>query len=60
MVANEIGVGGECRPVNNRKFEVDKKRPSVPSLQTIKRTFEHAGVEFPEGEPPRLKAGGDQ
>jgi predicted transcriptional regulator len=42
------------------RFEVGKKRPSVLSLQTIRRALEHAGVEFPEGEPPRLKAGGDQ
>jgi ribosome-binding protein aMBF1 (putative translation factor) len=42
------------------KFEVGKKRPSVLSLQTIKRALEYAGVDFHEGEPPRLKAGGDQ
>ena len=39
------------------KFEVGKKRPSVLSVQTIKRALEHAGVDFQEGEPPRLKAG---
>jgi hypothetical protein len=37
------------------KFEVGKKRPSVLSVQTIKRALEHAGVEFPEGDPPSLK-----
>ena len=42
------------------KFEIGKKRPSVLSLQTIKRALEDAGVDFHEGEPPRLKAGGDQ
>jgi ribosome-binding protein aMBF1 (putative translation factor) len=42
------------------KFEIGKKPPSVLSLQTIKRALEYAGVDFHEGEPPRLKAGGDQ
>jgi hypothetical protein len=39
-------------------FEVDKKRPSVLSVQTIKRALERAGVEFLKGDPPRLMAGG--
>jgi transcriptional regulator with XRE-family HTH domain len=39
------------------KFEGGKKGPAVLSVQTIKRALEHAGVEFPEGEPPRLNAG---
>jgi hypothetical protein len=39
------------------KFESGKVRTSALSVPTIKRELERAGVEFPEGEPPRLKAG---
>jgi len=56
MVANEIGVGGECRPVNNRKFEVGKKTSIRTQPFRRSSAFEQVGVEFPEGEPPRLRA----
>jgi transcriptional regulator with XRE-family HTH domain len=32
-------------------FETGRKHLSMPSVSTIKRTLEGAGVEFPEGEP---------
>jgi ribosome-binding protein aMBF1 (putative translation factor) len=38
-------------PTTVAKFERGESRPSVVSGSTIKRTFECAGVEFPEGEP---------
>jgi len=41
-------------------FEVEGQRPEAADIAKIERSLEHAGVEFPEGEPPRLKAGGDQ
>jgi transcriptional regulator with XRE-family HTH domain len=37
-------------------IEGGKKRLSVLSVQTIKHALEKAGVEFPKGEPPRLKS----
>jgi ribosome-binding protein aMBF1 (putative translation factor) len=36
-------------------FETGKSRPSTLSVSTIKRTLGLASVEFPEGEPVRLK-----
>lgn len=35
-------------------IERGKKTPSELTLATIQRAFEKAGVEFPEGEPPRM------
>ena len=55
MVADETGA-----PIGTQqtigKFETGKSRPAVLSVSTIQRTLELAGVEFPEGEPVRIKA----
>ena len=37
------------------KFETGQSRPFVHTASTIKRTLERAGVEFPEGEPVRMR-----
>jgi hypothetical protein len=48
MVADEVGVRGERRPVNHVNIEGGKKRLSVLSVQTIKHALEKADVEFPK------------
>ena len=37
------------------KFETGQGRPFVHATSTIKRALEHAGVEFPDGEPVRMR-----
>ena len=51
-LAHETGLD----PTTIAKFETGKARPSVLSVSTILHTFKAVGVEFPEGEPPRLRA----